>query len=70
MQYLARITNAHPGKVFLHAEVAAILRAKDQQIHTLTIERYFNDGTPAPAAPCPMCLHYISMMGIKRVIHT
>lgn len=70
MYYLARVTGAHPDKIFLHAEIAAILRAKDRTIHTLTIERYYRDGTPAPASPCPMCSHYISMMEIKRVFHT
>jgi deoxycytidylate deaminase len=70
MKYLARVTGQHPARVFLHAEVAAILRAKDQQVHTLTVERYMQDGSPALAAPCPMCAHFIEMMNVKRVIHT
>lgn len=70
MKYLGRVTGQHPSRVFLHAEVAAILRAKDQQVHTLTIERYLQDGTPALAAPCEMCAHFIKMMNIKRVVYT
>jgi len=70
MRQLAKTTGQHTSRVYLHAEVAAILRAKDQPIHTLTIERYHADGTPALAKPCPMCAHYITLMGIKKVIHT
>lgn len=70
MKWLAKVTGQPHQKVFLHAEVAAILRAKDQPIHTISIERYHRDGTPALAAPCPMCAFYINMMGIKNVLHT
>jgi tRNA(Arg) A34 adenosine deaminase TadA len=60
----------HPDQIYLHAEISAILRAKDHTIHRITVERYNARGLPAPAAPCPICQRAIKMFGIKIVEHT
>ena len=52
--YFARKVG-HPAKQFLHAELACILRCKDQPIHTLRIFRYGATGELACAKPCPIC---------------
>jgi tRNA(Arg) A34 adenosine deaminase TadA len=58
------------GKIYLHAEIAAILRAKDKPIHRLTVERYDRHGQPVLAKPCPICQEAIKLFGIKIVEHT
>lgn len=70
MQFLAKATGQNHQRVYLHAEVLALLRAKDHVAHTIVVERYHKDGTPAKAQPCPMCNMYLHMMGVKKVIHT
>lgn len=70
MAYLAKATGQSRFRVYLHAEVLAILRAGDKQIHKITVERYYKDGTPALAKPCKMCQLFINMHGIKKVEHT
>jgi tRNA(Arg) A34 adenosine deaminase TadA len=70
MAYLAKMTGQNRFKIYLHAEVLAILRAGDRPIHTITIERYHKNGSPALAKPCKMCQLFIEMNGIKKVIHT
>lgn len=60
----------HAEKQYLHAEIAAILRAKDKQIYRITIERYNRAGNPACAKPCPICQEAIRAFGIKIVEHT
>lgn len=60
----------HIDQIYLHAEIAAILRAKDKQIHRISIERYDAAGRPALAAPCPICQRAIKMFGIKITEHT
>ena len=58
------------GKEFLHAEIAAILRAKDQPIHSIVIERFGKDGRPLLAKPCPICQAAIREFSIKEVFYT
>ena len=59
-------------KQFLHAEVAAIVKLprNTKQPHSIYISRVRKDGTPAPAAPCPICQHALSLLGIKNIIHS
>ena len=70
MAYLAKAANQNRFKIFLHAEVLAILRAGDKNIHRITIERYHKNGAPALAKPCEMCQLFIKMNDIKEVVHT
>jgi tRNA(Arg) A34 adenosine deaminase TadA len=59
-----------PERVFLHAEICAILRAKGKKIHKISVERYSKDGTPLLAAPCPICAEAIRAFGINEVSYT
>ena len=59
-----------PEKKYLHAEIAAIIRAKDKQIYRLTVERYDATGLPVNAAPCPVCQQAIATFKISVVEHT
>ena len=60
----------HSHKVYLHAEIAAILRAKDQPIYRITVERYDKKGLPVNAEPCPICKAAIEAFNIQVVEHT
>lgn len=57
-------------KQFLHAEIHALLRAKDRQVHKIKVERYNKKGEPLNAAPCPICQHAIKSWGVNYVEHT
>ena len=57
-------------RIFLHSEVACILKSKSKKIHTILIERYDVSGNPKIALPCPSCQLAIKLTGIKRVIFT
>ena len=57
-------------KLYLHAEVLAILRSGDRKISSIYIERYNTDGSPALAKPCPVCQEAIKLWGIKNVFYT
>jgi len=59
-----------PEKEYLHAEIAAIIRAKDRKIYRITIERYDAQGNPVSAAPCPICLGAIKAFNISVIEHT
>lgn len=59
-----------PEKTFLHAEVAALLKAKGKNIHKIKVERYDSKGNPVNAAPCPVCQLAIKNWGVSYVEYT
>lgn len=67
--YFARKVG-HPERQFLHAEIAAILKARGKPIHRITVERYNAKGLPANACPCPVCRSAIRAFSIQVVEYT
>jgi len=60
-----------PDKVFLHAEIAAIVKCRDlDSAHRIFVSRWYKDGTAASAKPCPVCMSAIAATNIKIVEHT
>jgi tRNA(Arg) A34 adenosine deaminase TadA len=59
-----------PNKVYLHAEIDAILRARRKNIHKLVIVRHRADGSTGRAEPCPICRLAIRRFNIQIVEHT
>lgn len=58
-------------KVFLHAEIDALVKAKNwDKAYKLVITRFTKDGKPGLAKPCKICQHAIKLAGIQHVEHT
>lgn len=59
-------------KVFLHAEVHAILKAGEQieRAYSIEIFRFDKSGKPKLAKPCPICQELISTTPIKKIVYT
>ncbi len=58
-------------KIYLHAEIAAIIKAKGEgDAYKIKIERYSKDGSPRNAKPCPVCELAIKEAGISFVEYT
>lgn len=60
----------HPDKIYLHAEIAAILAAKGQPIHRIEISRFNKKGDISNAKPCPICMEAIQAFGIDKISYT
>lgn len=60
----------HPLRHCLHAEIAAIIRAKGKPIHSIFIERYGKKGEPRDAMPCPVCQLAIKEAKIEIISYT
>ena len=58
----------HPHKIYLHAEIDAIIKARGEHIHTLKIFRLGKSGKYLNAAPCAICQRAIQLYGINHVI--
>lgn len=60
-----------PHKVYLHAEVAAIVKCRHlDKAHKIVVMRYNKNGEPVNCKPCPACQLAIAHAGIKRIEHT
>ena len=61
-----------PDKVFLHAEVDAILKCRDlSKAHRIFVSRFYKNDNPAPAKPCPICVEAIrELTDIEVIEHT
>lgn len=51
-------------RIYLHAEILALLRASDRPIHTIRI----SNGNGKSAYPCRVCQLAIREWGVQRVI--
>ena len=59
-----------PYRIYLHAEIQAIIRARGKDMYKIKIERYNSKNQPANACPCPVCQLAIKEAGIKIVEYT
>ena len=69
---MARASSAvgQPFRVYLHAEIAALIRLKDwDKAYKMVITRFNKLGQPVAAAPCICCQHILKQTSIL-VEHT
>ncbi len=59
----------HHHKVYLHAEMAALIRCRGEA-YKIKIERYNRKGAPLLAKPCEICELAIREAGIKFIEYT
>ena len=57
-------------RISLHSEISALLRAKNQQVYFMQIERYDAAGNPKLCLPCPSCMLAIKQCKVKVVRFT
>lgn len=57
-------------RIYLHSEIACLLKAKGAVVHSLKIERYDVEGNPKLAFPCASCQLFIKEYKVKRVLFT
>lgn len=58
----------NPDAVWLHAEVAALVKLRDKP-HTLHVARVKKNREKAMSMPCPACAMAIKEAEVKRVIY-
>lgn len=60
-----------PDSIYLHAEVAAIVKcANIEYAHKIVVLRFTKDGEPALARPCAICQRVIASTNIKVIEHS
>lgn len=64
------ILAGEPKREYLHAEIQALIRCKDKIPFSIQVERYDNEGNPALAKPCKVCMQAIKAYGVKIIKYT
>ena len=59
-----------PGRIFLHSELYAILKARGRKIHKIVVSRYDSLGNPKNACPCAGCMEAIRVAKINKIEYT
>jgi tRNA(Arg) A34 adenosine deaminase TadA len=59
-----------PHKIYLHAEIDALIACRSGIPYKIKIERYDSVGNPKNAKPCPICELAIKKAGIRFVEYT
>ncbi len=60
------------NRIFLHAEIAAILKASKtkKDIYRIEVVRKGKNGELLRSMPCPVCKEAIKAIGIKHITYT
>jgi deoxycytidylate deaminase len=69
MAHFAKIAQESEEKICLHAEVSALVQAKDRKVHSLLVQRIEGTGFGL-AKPCKTCSEAIKAFGVKFVQYT
>ena len=70
MKHFSQKAGESSDKIWLHAEVAALLKCKDKEVHSILVQRYDAFGNPKLARPCKTCQEAIKAFGVKEVRYT
>ncbi len=62
--------NHNSHRIFLHAEISAIIRCKDGIPYHIYVARVNRKGEARLAKPCKICKMAIMDVGIKKVVYT
>lgn len=67
---LSVISGMSDQRIYLHSEIAALLKCRGKEVYLLKVERYNKEGKPMMAFPCPSCQIGIKISGVKKVLFT
>lgn len=63
--------SGYPDKIFIHAEVDAIVKCRDlSRAHRIFVARFDKNKNPMLAKPCECCMTAIREAGIEHIDYT
>lgn len=69
-KHFSVLAGESPEKAYLHAETAAMLQSGKAKVHSVLVQRFNNDGSPAMAKPCLACQGMLRAFGVRLVQYT
>lgn len=70
MQYFAVKAGESDEKIYLHAELSAVLQSGRKEIDSILVQRFHSNGDMANAMPCPTCQQMLKSFGVRLVRYT
>ena len=70
MLHFAKLAGESEEKIYLHAELKAVLLAGDRSITSIFVERYDAHGQPKLAKPCKTCQQMLKAFGVQEIRYT
>lgn len=67
MQHFAVKAGESDEKIYLHAELSAVLQSGRKEIHSILVQRFHTNGDLANAMPCLTCQKMLKSFGVKQV---
>lgn len=64
--YAAKIGGEHAERIFLHAEMDALIKSKETP-HTLEVMVFSRAGNVCQSKPCPICMEALKDSGVKYI---
>lgn len=68
IQYKFAKKTGVPYKIYLHAEIDCLIKARDRKVHSIQVKRLGNDGVYLRSKPCAVCFAALQAYGIKSII--
>jgi tRNA(Arg) A34 adenosine deaminase TadA len=59
-----------PARIYLHAEIHALIKAGDKQVYKIVIMRIGKNHKPLNAKPCPICAAALKAYGVQFISYT
>ena len=60
----------HPAKVYLHAEILALIRAGEKKVYKIVVTRFGKNNQALNAKPCPVCEAALKAYGVSLISYT
>lgn len=57
-------------RCYIHAELGAILKSGDKQVHSILVQRFHKDGSMANAFPCKSCQLMLKDFRVRKIVYT
>ncbi len=70
MKHFACKAGESDAKIWIHAELAAVLDSGRKNIDSILVQRFHNNGNPANAMPCPTCQEMLKAFGVRLIKYT
>ena len=64
--YFSKKAGMHEDRVYLHSELHACIKSNGRKIHSILVQRFDADGSPADAKPCASCIEALKAYGVEK----
>ena len=68
--FFSKKVNLHEGRIYLHSELATLIKSHSHKVHSMLVQRFDSMGNPKDARPCPSCIEAMKAWGVVKVRYT